>query len=240
MTTNYVDFTEDLLSQIGINEQLTRDINYSHPVCSTNGNHLFYCTMYNGKRYKTSLEQKEQASLLFLENKKKAISKIGNKLVFVGMGCDYDERYEDDVCNHRIRTEITNPFGRKFFIEVGTWGEERMRIDHVIDRDQEEEYSEKCVEIRKTILASGGYNKHGIGSPLMIELEKYQSQPYYWYKKSEWIDLNVKYTKKNVIELVNKLFDCNFSELEIDTIHLTTDDYSSKSPKLDVFQLIES
>jgi hypothetical protein len=237
---NYVDFTEDLLSQFGINEQLTRAINYSHSVCNASGHHLFYCTMYDGKRYKTSLEQKEQARLLFLENKKKVISKIGNKLIFVGMGMDYPERYEDDVCNHRIRTEIINPFGRRFFIEVGTWGTERMRIDHVIDRDQQDEYDEKCVEIRARIQETGGYNKHRIGSPLMIELERYQSQPYHWYKKSEWIDLEIKYTKKNVIELVNKLFDCNFSELEIDTIHLTTDDYSSKSPKLEVLQVTKS
>jgi hypothetical protein len=164
-------------------------------------------------------------------NKKKAIENIGNKLVFVGMGCQYKERYEDDVCNHRIRTEIINPNGRRFFIEVGTWGAELMRIDFVVDRDQENEYSEKAQEYRDKINANGGFFRIGKGHHLYEQWKKYNNQPYYWYKKEQWDSLRTKYTKANVIKLVNSLFDCKFEEIEIDYHHLTNDDYCSVSPK---------
>lgn len=231
MTTQYLDFPSELLSQLGTNERLTREVNYSHGCSNSLGHHLHFCTMYDGKRYKTSLEQKEQAKILYDLNVKKAIKNTKNKLVFVGMGMEYKERYDNDVCNHRIRTEITNPEGRKFFIEVGTWGNERMRIDFVIDRDLENYYSEQQQKVMDEINKRGGFHKVSFSDPLYIDLKKYQEQPYYQYKKEEYKDLNIKYTKQNVIDLVNNLFDCHFTEMEIDYNHLTTDIYSSISPK---------
>lgn len=231
MTTQYLDFPSELLSQLGTNERLTREVNYSHGCSNSLGHHLHFCTMYDGKRYKTTQEQKDKASKLYAFNVKKAIQNVGNKLVFVGMGMDYAARYDNDVCNHRIRTEITNPEGRKFFIEVGTWGNERMRIDFVVDRDQEIHYADQCQNVRNEILKRGGYHKVSFSDPLYIDLKKYQEQPYYQYKKEEYKDLNIKYTKQNVIDLVNNLFDCHFTEMEIDYNHLTTNIYSSISPK---------
>lgn len=229
--TTYLDFPSELLSQLGTNERLTREVNYSHGVCNAQSHHLHYCTMYDGKRFKTSQEQKDKASVLYALNVKKAIENTKNKLVFVGMGMDYAARYNDDVCNHRIRTEIINPEGRKFFIEVGTWGNERMRIDFVVDRDQEIYYADQCQNVRNEILKRGGYHKVSFSDPLYIDLKKYQEQPYYHYKREEYKDLNIKYTKQNVIDLVNNLFNCHFTEIEIDYNHLTTDIYNSVSPK---------
>jgi len=223
--TTYLDFPSELLSQLGTNERLTREVNYSHGCSNSNGHHLHFCTMYDGKRYKTTQEQKDKAAKLYALNVQKAVENVGNKLVFVGMGMDYTARYDDDVCNHRIRTEIINPKGRKFFIEVGTWGNERMRIDFVIDRDLEIHYEKKQIEFRDQINANGGFSKVAHSSPLYVNYKKYQEQPYYWYKKDVWHDLNVKYTNQNVIDLVNNLFDCHFTEIEIDYNHLTTDIY---------------
>lgn len=145
-----------------------------------------------------------------------------SKLVFVCMGMDYPERFPGDVCNHRIRTEFLNPNGRKFFIEVGTGRGDKMRVDHVTDRDQEEEYNKKASEYRDKIKAS---NMQFVNHPLYSEYQKYMSQPYYWYKKHEWESLNTEYTKENVLKLVNRLFDCNFTEIEL------TNDYSSVFPE---------
>lgn len=231
MKTQYLDFPAELLSQLGTNERLTREVNYAHGCSNSQGHHLHFCTMYDGKRYKTTQEQKDKASKLYALNVQKAIENVGNKLVFVGMGMDYVARYDDDVCNHRIRTEIINPEGRKFFIEVGTWGNERMRIDHVVDRDQEIYYAEQAQKVRDEIYENGGFHKVSRTSELYLNYEKCQGQPYYWYKREVWQDLNVKYTNQNVIDLVNKLFDCNFTEIEIDYNHLTTEIYNSISPK---------
>ena len=231
MNTQYLEMPADLLNQLGTNERFTREVNFSHSVCNAQSVHQFYCTMYGGKRYKTTLEQKEQAQKLYEANKQRVIKNVGNKLVFVGMGCEYVARYPDDVCNHRIRTEIVNPQGRRFFIEVGTWGVELMRIDHVVDRDQEKEYNIKAQECRGKIEAAGGFWRVGKGDDLYTEYDKYMQQPYYWYKHEQWKDLKTKYTNENVLKLVNSLFDCNFIEMVVDYDHLTTDDYTSISPK---------
>jgi hypothetical protein len=231
MQTNYLEMPTELFNQLGENKKFTREVNYAHGVCDQYSNLLYYCTMYEGKRYKTTLEQKKQAEKLYNINVKNAVENIGNKLMFVGMGMTYNARYENDVCNHRIRTEIKNTKGRRFFIEVGTWGDELMRIDFVIDRDQENEYTEKAKEYREKIEKAGGFWKIGKGHHLYNSYQKYMSQPYYWYKKDEWHSLRTKYTKENVLKLVNKLFDCNFTELEIDNDHLTTELYTSVSPK---------
>jgi len=230
MTTEYLEMPAELFSQLGANEKFTREVNYSHGVSDKYSKHLFYCTMYGGKRYKTTAEQKEQAQELYEINKQKAIDNVGNKLVFVGMGCEYTARYNDDVCNHRIRTEILNPQGRRFFIEVGTWGAELMRIDHVVDRDQEDEYNEKASEYRQKIEDAGGFWRIGKGDELYEKYKTYMSQPYYWYKREQWQGLKEKYTKENVLKLVNSLFDCHFTEIEIDYNHLRTEDYKSISP----------
>ena len=229
--TQYLEMPADLLGQLGTNERFTREVNFSHSVCNAQSVHQFYCTMYGGKRYKTTLEQKEKAALLYEANKQKAIKNVGNKLVFVGMGCEYAARYEDDVCNHRIRTEIINPKGKRFFIEVGTWGNELMRIDHVANRDQEDEYNERVKIYRDEIEAKGGFYKVGESDQSMINYRKYQNQPYYWYRHEQWKGLKTKYTKQNVINLVNVLFDCKFTEMAVDYDHLTTENYSSISPK---------
>ena len=231
MTTTYLPMPADLLSQLGTNERFTREVNFAHGCCDSNSVLKHYCTMYEGKRYITTLEQKEQAQKLYEINKQKAIKNVGNKLVFVGMGCEYAARYADDVCNHRIRTEIVNPQGKRFFIEVGTWGSELMRIDFVINRDQEIEYDEKVQFYRNEIEAKGGFNRVSNTDTTMINYRKYQEQPYYWFKREQWQDLKTKYTNQNVLNLVNTLFDCNFTEMEVDYCHLTTEDYSSVSPK---------
>lgn len=227
--TTYLEMPAELLSQLGTNERFTREVNFAHGCCDSNSVLKHYCTMYDGKRFITTLEQKQQAQKLYEINKQKAVANVGNKLVFVGMGCEYAARYEDDVCNHRIRTEIVNPQGKRFFIEVGTWGSELMRIDFVVNRDQELEYEEKAQFYRNEIEAKGGFNKVRDSDELMINYRKYQEQPYYWFKREQWQNLKTKYTNQNVMNLVNTLFDCNFTEMEVDYCHLTTDDYQSIS-----------
>lgn len=229
--TEYLEMPADLLNQLGANERFTRQVNFSHSVCNAQSAHQYYCTMYDGKRYKTTLEQKQKAEELYEANKKKAISNIGNKLVFVGMGCEYSARYEDDVCNHRIRTEIVNPEGKRFFIEVGTWGNELMRIDHVINRDQEDEYNEKAIFYRREIENKGGFLRVSEKDECVINYRKYQNQPYNWYRYDQWKGLKLKYTNINVLNLVNSLFDCHFTEMVVDYNHLSTEDYASISPK---------
>ncbi len=221
----------EVLEQIGISPKITREFHYSHGVCNAQCNQLHFGALVWPKRYAITQEQKDYASTHYEQMKQRAINEVENKLVFVGMGMEYTERYEDDVCNHRIRTEIINPQGRRFFIEIGTWGAELMHFHFVIDRDQENEYNEKAQEYRKKIEDAGGFSRIGRGHHLYEEYLKWQSQPYYWYKKQEWNSKRIKYTKANVLKMVNELFNCNFTEMVVDYHFLTTEDYTSTSPK---------
>ena len=229
ISKDYTIPTPEILEQVGQSEKITNAFAFAHQVCDSGGRLLHYGALC-GKRYAITAEQKQQAEAEYKRMKASKINSIGGKLVFVGMGMEYPAKYEGDVCNHRIRTEIINPAGRRFFIEVGTGRGENMRIDHVVDRDQQQEYEAKASEYYQKIEQAGGFLKVGKGHHLYEQLEKYRAQPYYWYKKDEWFSLNVKYTQQNVLNLVNKLFDCNFSEMEIDSYLLTTEDYISTSP----------
>lgn len=232
--TEYLEMPPTFIEELGSNVALTKEMRYAHGVSNAQGHRQFYCTMYGGKRYKTTKEQIELATIKYEENKKAAIESIGNKLVFVGMGCNYSPRYDDDVCNHRIRTEIINSKGNKYFAEFGTWGKEKMRYDHLVDRDLENTYENERKNLRKQIEEKGGFNKIYFNDPLMIELRKFEQQPFYWYKEKyarPLIDAGIKYTNQNVIKFVNDIFDCHFTEMVVDYYHLKTDDYFSISPK---------
>lgn len=216
--------TADVLAQVGKDPKITKEFALSHSVCDRGGVHLHFGALVYPARYAITAQQKEQAARQFAQMKAKFAAGLGG-LVFIGMGMEYSARYPDDVCNHRIRTEIINPKGRRFFIEVGTGTGETMRIDHVIDRDQEDEYKEKAERYYNLIKKSGTQFKEHPLYPMYLEAQK---QPYNWYKHSEWSGRSLKYTNENVIKLVNQLFDCNFSRMVVDNLFLNCGDYVSK------------
>lgn len=229
---NYTELPESLFLELGTNKELTRSAAYAHSCCDTHGNHLHYCAMYAGKRYKIDAKIKETASELHRKNVAQAVESVGNKLVFVGMGCDYEPRYEGDPANHRIRTFITNPKGRKFFIEVGRSSKgEKMHIDFVIDIDQQNEFEALRERNYEKIQNAGGWNKLGYEHPLILESKRLQSQPYYWFKRDVYSEREYRYDKETIIDLVNTLFDCKFTEMEVDSVLLNQDIYTSVSPR---------
>ncbi len=68
------------------------------------------------------------------------LKEYAGKLVFVGMGMTYEPKYDDDICNYRVRCEIESKTGERFFLEVGTMSDyETMRFDHVIKRNMSDE-----------------------------------------------------------------------------------------------------
>lgn len=204
-------------------------IKNAHQCADKNGNFLHFKALMYPLEYIVTTEQINEAKTLFNAAKAAFLSGIGNKLIFVGMGSDYDPRFDDDVCNYRIRTEILNPEGKHFFIEFGRGMGENLNFDHVINRDQQKEYEEKRSEIYDKIKNSGfQFHSH----PLIEEYKKYDSQPYHWYKRELWAKTtSIKYTQQNVLKWVNELFNCNFKDMQVDSIFLSPDDYKSISPK---------
>ena len=231
MTATANTLTAEQFTGIYKNESLRNAVANAHKCLDSNSKFKHFQALEGLKRYIVTEQQIKAAQTEKARAKAERIANLDNKLVFVAMGCDYSERYTDDVCCHRIRTYITNPEGKKYFIEVGTWGEELTRFDFVIDEDMRSEYERKAEFWREKIKNAGGFYKLPQSHPYFLELKKYQEQPYYWNKKHLWNDLKLKYTKTNILEVVNMLFECNFKEIEIDFFNLSTDDYTSVSPK---------
>lgn len=230
MRTQLLPLTEELFQNIYTDKKLRNQIAYAHGCYDSNTNFKYLKTCSYPIEYTVTQAQKDLALQEIERDKVEILSNLGNKLVFVGMGCDYKERYEGDVCNHRIRTEIQNTNGRNFFIEVGTWGSELTSIQHVIDRDLEIEYEIKRSEYYDLIKSNGGFSLNmNKDSELWQQYQHYQKQPYYWHKKEVWEGLKIKYTFENVINLVNMLFDCNFDTMEVDNYTLRTEFYKSIS-----------
>lgn len=219
--------TSEILEANKQNPNFIKAVASSHKCCDKNGIFLHFKSLVYPLEYITTEEQKNEAISIREQQKSNFKNSINNKLVFVGMGCEYNSRFENDICNHRVRTEIQNPKGRNFFIEVSRGKGEKMNFDFVIDRDQEDEYKNEAQRIRTKINESNfNFQSH----PLYKEYQKYMGQPYYWYNKNQWHSLNIEYTTKNLLKVVNDLFECNFKNIQIDNVFLSTDEFKSISP----------
>jgi hypothetical protein len=189
--------TPEKLQEIYTNEAFRNKVAYAHGCYTAFPNSVFkhFKTCGYPDEYIVTQEQIDEAAIELERAKIELDAKYNNKLVFIGMGMEYEPRFEGDVCNHRVRTELINKNGHKYFIELGTGRKEEMRCDHSIDYVNGDEDSKK-------------YN--------FGDLERKDSMP--------------KYTLENVLSLVNRVFDCKFTEIIIDNHTLSTD-HISVSPK---------
>jgi hypothetical protein len=193
--------TAEKLTEIYSNEKLRNAVAYAHICADSKGNFKHYKALMYPISYIVTKEQIEEAKKELENAKKEYLKNYANKLVLIGMGMEYPERYPDDVCNHRVRGEFLNKYGKKYFIEFGTGritGE--MRIDHSIDRDLEEQTKDSS------------------------------KQPYNNCKNLERRKFYPKYTKTDILELINREFECNFKEIVIDNHTLSPDEIISVSP----------
>lgn len=195
MNTVTTTLTPEKLQEIYTDESFRNAVAYAHQCCDKDGNFKHFETCTYPTRYKVTEEQIQQAQ----EEKDKAIaaalSSLGNKLVFVGMGMTYAAEFKDDVCNHRIRTYFENAAGTKFFIELSKGGRnpETAHISHAIKEPDTDD-------------AINNYN----------DIERMCTP---------------KHSLSSILNLVNKQFNCHFTEIEIDNHNLRCEQFTCKSPK---------
>jgi len=135
MATATLTLTDEKFNEIYTVEKFRNQVATAHKCYTAFPNSEFkhYKTCSYPTEYIVTEEQIEIAQKLKQEAKQEAIKNIKDKLVFVAMGSDYEARYDDDICNYRVRTHFINKAGYKCFIEVGTArNPEEMRIDHAI------------------------------------------------------------------------------------------------------------
>lgn len=215
MSNQTKEMTAEKFAEIYTNEKLRNEVARAHVCCLAGGSFSHMSTCGYPVSYKVSDEQIKEAKAELARAKVMFYKEHENDLIFTGMGMDYESRFEDDVCNHRIRTELVNPNGRHFFIEVSHYSEnhptkaDMMWVNFSIDRDLEL----KCEKYKVP-----GFN----------------GQPYYNYGNIERGDSpysSMKYTKQNVLKIVNEVYGCNFKNIIIDSHTAWVAEYISHSPK---------
>lgn len=138
MRQQTIELPVNLMATLSDNPKLRNQVAYAHKHFDSNGNFKYFATCSYPTKYIVTPEQIESAKAILKSQKENTIKNIGNKLIFVGMGMNYEERYNGDPANHRIRTEILAPDGNQYFIEVGTAKGNDMRIDFSILRIKKE------------------------------------------------------------------------------------------------------
>lgn len=227
MKKETIVLSNEKFKDIYTNEKLRNAVAFAHGSCDSNGNLLHYIALDHPNRYIVTTEQVQIAKS---ELARKKMEKIRNMqvgtLVFVAMSSDYAERYEGDLCNHRIRTEFFNSDGRHFFVEFIRGNSNSMYCTFSIDRDLQEKYRVKmshiCSELRNEHRGTVRY------ADLSKELSNCNIQPYYNYGNlQKRTDLGI-YSKNNLLKIINDVFGCNYTSIEVDRYTLRTDDFVCK------------
>ena len=197
--------TDEKFKKIYTDKKFRNSVAYAHVCCNSRGVEEYKKALSYPVSYKVTPEQIKQAETLLKKQQKETAQKHKNNLLFVGMGMTYKTKKQ--IGNHRIRTEFLNADGRKFFVEFSRdcngFG---FHCCHSIDRTKEE----------------------------LLKNDHRKQSEYYNYKgleKSYQQTKNLEYTPKNILNLVNKTFDCNFKKIFIDNYDLSPDGVLCKSPK---------
>lgn len=198
--------TEEEYEQHKGDDRFLHEVTFAHGVQGWepyNKVHGYYVT---GTDYKVSPELQKKAKKDYEKRKKEIVDSISNKLVFVGMGMSFEPSTINHMGNHRIRTYIQNKEGVLCFVEFGTGRDKDfLRCDHGL------------IHTKKDISEWNNLGERE-STEKMISIENI---------KGDYVE----YTKQNILELVNKNFDCNFEEVEVYDYCLHTEDYTSISKK---------
>jgi len=209
-TNEYIELTAEKFAEIYTDESFRNSVAFAHPCCDSGGRFKYYGTCTYPQRYIVTEQHIAEAKKEYERAKAETYEKHSNDLLFVGVGSTYAERYPDDVCNHRIRTEFKNKDGHHYFIEICRGRDDGkyfggFNITYAIDRD---------LEIR----LNSDFHRQG---------------EYYHFKGLTSRINNPEYTLTNVLELVNREFDCKFRNIIIDNYNIHPDDREiiCESPK---------
>jgi hypothetical protein len=197
------ELDKETFKQIYSNEKLRNAVAYAHSVCKSNGEEEYKKALMYPISYKVTDYQIKKANELINKRQKEVLKENKHNLLFVGMGMEFNPTIPDGIGNYRIRTEFLNADGIRCFIEVGTGKDNNLRVDFAI------------------------YN-YCEGDKMSIK-EKDAKQKYN-YKNLERETPSLKYTYENVLNLVNKNFNCNFKNIVVDYYNLSCSGVICESP----------
>lgn len=235
MKTNDQILSAEKFNEIYTNEKLRNAVAYAHGCYDSSHNFKHFKALCFPVEYIVTEDQITEAKELLRQAKNRILNTHQNDLLFCCMGMEYSPRFNDDVCNHRIRTEFINKDGRRFFVEFGTGLGENLRVDHSIDRDLEKQCDIIANEVWQKIKIAEKERNFELRDKLRLDLQEAHKQPYHNYAGLERMSeiSQIKYTKQNILNLVNEKFGCNFKNIVIDqwTIHPDDSEIICISPK---------
>lgn len=205
-TNEYIELTAEKFAEIYTNEYFRNSVAFAHQCCDSGGRFKHYGTCTYPQRYIVTEQQIAEARKEYERAKAEVYDKHYNDLLFVGMGSAYEPRFEGDAGNHRIRTTFKNKDGHSYFIEcIRSTNGDGFWVDFTVDVD-------KKIEL----------NDHPDRQAEFYQIKGIERKP-----------LGLKYTKENLLQLVNKYFDCHFKNVVIDNYNIHPDDRKiiCESPK---------
>jgi hypothetical protein len=199
------ELSDEEFEKYSVNDAFIHEVTWAHGCCDSNGNHQYFKAMtyyHLGTDFKVTQKQKDQARRLYDKRKEEILQDKGDKLLFVGMGMNFTPENPLFIGNHRIRTYFKNNDDVLCFVEFGTnRTNDKMRCDHALINTKQNNNEWVSLSERD-------------GSEKRIKLLEH--------------NINIDYTKQNVIMLVNKYFNCSFKEMSVEYYFITTDDYISE------------
>lgn len=204
---NIKELTTEKFKQIEENQdqELINNIAFAHGCADSQGKHLYFKAFgHYPAAYKVTQEQINHAARIRDFKIRDAIKQhsSSNNLIFIGMGYRFEPVDKGHIGNHRIRARFINNDGIICFIEVGTCVNDKslMRCDHSIYN-----YCDSVKSLRERD-ATEKNNFKGLEHSISPE-----------------------YTYKNLLELVNKTFNCSFDNIIVDEYLLNCDIFASIS-----------
>lgn len=201
---DFVPIPEEVAAQVSTNPKIRNGVAYAHEMVDGLQKHLAYIALIYPNRYGVTADQIEVAKRQLEQDKRDAIERLTDSgiLLMVGMGSVRNTTDPDEIDNHRVRGEFKAPDGRLYFIEVSINNNHRMYCNHSVDRDAEKRSADP----------------------------RYQKTYYNNCKGLERLSELGNYTKSRLLVEVFRSFGCRFTDVEIDSYTLGTEDYTSVSP----------
>lgn len=182
--------TPEKFQDIFTDEKLRNQVASAHKCCDRDGNFKHLKTASYPIEYIVTEEQKEKAQIERDLAEIKSLEENRNKLLFVGMGMPCEAEGRSTLTNHRIRTTFLNNEGEKFLVEIIRTNQENKR---------EYGYFDFAIHIGES--DPFGYKKK------------------YNYRGLERAGLYLM-TEQNILNLINREFNCSFEELVIDNYNI--------------------
>lgn len=232
MEPKYIEITNNEFEKIYSDVELLISIVFARKSYDSHSNFKYYTAVHYPNNYIVTPEQIDLAKQEFARAKESVYSLHENHLLFCSMGGSYAPRYQDDPCNHRIRTEFLNSKGKRYFIELGTYQDHTLHVDFSIDRDMEAKHDKEKSDISKQLdqldRRSAEYALLRRKLSDMLYVSSFKN-----FGGLEHTNLNLKYTLQNILKLINETFNCNFKEIYVDhhIIHPSDREIICRSPR---------